>query len=83
MALILALLAVIAALASAGTALAGGRRAVIAAAFTLLGAGGLLAVEVGHNRDIVETAFPRLPLTWLDTESGAGKIFLLRREDLA
>jgi ribosomal protein L3 glutamine methyltransferase len=44
---------------------------------------GLLAVEVGHNREIVEAAFPDLPLTWLDTESGEGKIFLLRREDLA
>jgi ribosomal protein L3 glutamine methyltransferase len=43
---------------------------------------GLLAVEVGHNRDIVEAAFPRLPFTWLDTESGEGKIFLLRREEL-
>ena len=44
---------------------------------------GLLAVEVGHNRDLMEAAFPQLPLTWLDTESGDGKIFLLRREDLA
>ncbi len=44
---------------------------------------GLLAVEVGHNRDIMEAAFPQLPLTWLDTASGEGKIFLLRKEDLA
>lgn len=43
---------------------------------------GLLAIEVGHNRDIVETAFPQLPLTWIDTPSGEGKIFLLHREDL-
>ena len=43
---------------------------------------GLLAVEVGHNRDLMDTAFPDLPLTWLDTESGEGKIFLLRREDM-
>ncbi len=43
---------------------------------------GLLAVEVGHNKEIVEAAFPELPLTWLDTSSGEGKIFLLRREDL-
>ncbi len=58
-------------------------RRILAGAKKHLKPGGLLAVEVGHNRDIVETAFPRLPLTWLDTESGAGKIFLLRREDLA
>jgi len=44
---------------------------------------GLLAVEIGHNRDLMDAAFPELPLTWLDTESGEGKIFLLRREDLA
>jgi ribosomal protein L3 glutamine methyltransferase len=44
---------------------------------------GLLAVEVGHNRAIMDAAFPGLPLTWLDTESGAGKIFLLRREELS
>jgi len=43
---------------------------------------GLLAIEVGHNRAIVDAAFPALPLTWLDTESGEGKIFMLRREDL-
>ncbi len=43
---------------------------------------GLLAVEVGHNRALVEAAFPQLPFTWLDTESGEGKLFLLRREEL-
>ncbi len=43
---------------------------------------GLLAVEVGHNREIVEAAFPSLVFTWIDTENGEGKIFLLRREDL-
>ena len=44
---------------------------------------GLLAVEVGHNREIVEAAFPQLPITWIDTDSGEGKIFLLRHADLA
>lgn len=43
---------------------------------------GLLAVEVGHNRDIVEHAFPHLPFTWIDTASGEGKIFLLQQQDL-
>ncbi|WP_172600058.1 50S ribosomal protein L3 N(5)-glutamine methyltransferase [Sulfuricystis multivorans] len=47
-----------------------------------LKANGLIAVEVGHNKEIVEAAFPKLPFTWLDTPSGEGKIFLLRREDL-
>lgn len=58
-------------------------RRILAGAKAHLKPQGLLAVEVGHNRDIVEAAFPQLPLTWLDAESGAGKIFLLRREDLA
>ncbi len=43
---------------------------------------GLLAVEVGHNRDIVERAFPQLPFTWIDSESAEGKIFILQREQL-
>lgn len=41
---------------------------------------GLLFVEVGHNADIVEAAFPELPLTWVDAPSGDGKIFMLARE---
>lgn len=43
---------------------------------------GLLAVEVGHNRDLVEQAFPDIPLTWIDTADGEGKIFILHREQL-
>jgi ribosomal protein L3 glutamine methyltransferase len=44
---------------------------------------GLLVVEIGHNRDVIETAYPTLPFTWLDTESGDQFVFMLRREDLA
>jgi ribosomal protein L3 glutamine methyltransferase len=43
---------------------------------------GVLLVEVGHNADLVETAFPALPLTWIDAPSGEGKIFLISRADL-
>ncbi len=43
---------------------------------------GLLAVEVGHNREIVEAAFPRLDFTWIDTPGGEGKIFLLHCRQL-
>ena len=43
---------------------------------------GLLFVEVGHNADIVEAAFPGLPFTWVDTAGGDGKIFLLTRSQL-
>jgi ribosomal protein L3 glutamine methyltransferase len=41
---------------------------------------GLLFVEVGHNADLVEAAFPELPLTWVDAPSGEGKIFMLARD---
>ena len=44
--------------------------------------GGVLAVEVGHNRQLVENAFPELPFVWLPTRSGVEGVFLLRKEDL-
>ncbi len=44
-----------------------------------LGDAGLLFVEVGHNADIVEAAFPDLPFTWIDSASAEGKVFMLRR----
>jgi ribosomal protein L3 glutamine methyltransferase len=47
-----------------------------------LNPGGTLAIEVGHNQDLVEAAFPDLPAVWLDTEHAEGKIFLLTRDDL-
>ncbi len=43
---------------------------------------GLLVVEIGHNRDALEAAYPDLPFTWLDTASGDQFVFMLRREDL-
>jgi ribosomal protein L3 glutamine methyltransferase len=58
-------------------------RRILAEAAQHLKPGGLLAVEVGHNRDLVDAAFPQLPLTWLDTPSSEGKLFLVRAEDLA
>ncbi|MBU3735345.1 MAG: 50S ribosomal protein L3 N(5)-glutamine methyltransferase [Methylobacterium sp.] len=44
--------------------------------------GGLLAVEIGHNRDALEAACPELPFTWLETSSGDPFVFLLTREQL-
>ncbi|MCX7896306.1 MAG: 50S ribosomal protein L3 N(5)-glutamine methyltransferase [Rhodocyclaceae bacterium] len=43
---------------------------------------GLLIVEIGHNRTIIERAFPDLPFLWLDGDDGDNKVFLLHREDL-
>lgn len=57
-------------------------RRILAAAKAHLNPGGLLVVEIGHNRDALEAAFPTLPFTWLDTAGGDQFVFLLRREDL-
>ena len=47
-----------------------------------LNPGGFIAIEVGHNRDLVETAFPDLSAIWLDTASSSEKIFLVSHESL-
>ncbi len=42
----------------------------------------VIAIEVGHNQELVNEAFPDLPAVWLDTEHADGKVFVLTREDL-
>jgi ribosomal protein L3 glutamine methyltransferase len=44
--------------------------------------GGLLVVEIGHNRDVLEAAYPHLPFTWLEVNAGDEFVFLLTREQL-
>ena len=43
---------------------------------------GLLIVEIGHNRDALEAAYPHLPFTWLDVSAGDEFVFMLHRNDL-
>lgn len=43
---------------------------------------GILIVEIGHNRDDLEAAYPTLPFTWLDTAAGDEFVFLLHAADL-
>lgn len=43
---------------------------------------GILIVEIGHNRDDLEAAYPTLPFTWLDTTAGDEFVFLLHAADL-
>ncbi len=70
-------------------ALAGGRdgldvvRRIVSGAGPHLGEDGLLVVEIGHNREALERAFPRLPFTWLETSGGDGFVFLLTGAQLA
>jgi len=44
---------------------------------------GLLVLELGHERDHFEAAFPTLEPVWLQTESGDDQILLLERRQLA
>ncbi len=43
---------------------------------------GILIVEIGHNRDALEAAYPTLPFTWLDVSAGDEFVFMLHRNDL-
>lgn len=43
--------------------------------------GGVLC-EIGRGRDVVEDAYPNLPLLWLDTEDSEGEVFWLPSEAL-
>jgi ribosomal protein L3 glutamine methyltransferase len=43
---------------------------------------GILIVEIGHNREALEQAYPKLPFTWLATSGGDGLVFLLMANDL-
>ena len=43
---------------------------------------GLLIVEIGHNRDELEAAYPNLPFTWLETSAGDQFVFMLQAADL-
>jgi ribosomal protein L3 glutamine methyltransferase len=43
---------------------------------------GILVVEIGHNREALEAAYPTLPFTWLDTAAGDEYVFLLHATDL-
>jgi ribosomal protein L3 glutamine methyltransferase len=47
-----------------------------------LNPGGILIVEIGHNRDVLEAAYPELPFNWLTVTAGDEFVFLLNREDL-
>ena len=38
---------------------------------------GVLVVEVGTGRDLLEALYPALPLLWLDTENSEGEVFAI------
>jgi len=43
---------------------------------------GVLVVEVGHDRPVLEEAYPDLPFVWLETRAGDDFVFLLTAGDL-
>lgn len=57
-------------------------RVILENASKLLNPLGVLVVEIGHNREVLEPQYPELPFTWLDTASGDGFVFLLTCEEL-
>jgi ribosomal protein L3 glutamine methyltransferase len=57
------------------------RRILDEAGAHLTAEGGLLC-EIGRGRDNVETAYPQLPLLWLDTEDSEAEVFFVAAGDL-
>lgn len=43
---------------------------------------GILVVEIGHNQDALEAAYPEVAFTWLEVAAGDQFVFLLTKEQL-
>ncbi len=57
-------------------------RLIVNQALQHLNPGGILVVELGHNRAAAEAAFPHLAFTWPETSGGDQFVFVLTREQL-
>lgn len=57
-------------------------RPLLAQAAAHLAEGGVLVLEIGHERGHFEAAFPRLNPVWIDTSAGGDQVLLLTREAL-
>ncbi|MPS77056.1 MAG: 50S ribosomal protein L3 N(5)-glutamine methyltransferase [Achromobacter sp.] len=58
-------------------------RRILASAPKYLAPEGVIVLEIGHERDFFEAAFPQLSPVWLDTEEASDQILLLTREQLS
>lgn len=58
-------------------------RRILASAAQHLQPGGSLVCEIGHNRRVLERAYPTVPFAWPETSSGGDHVFILEREALA
>ena len=43
---------------------------------------GILIMEVGRDRVAIETKFPQIPFTWIETQAGRDFVLFVTREDL-
>jgi ribosomal protein L3 glutamine methyltransferase len=57
-------------------------RRLLAQAHEHLNEQGVLVLEIGHERDHFEAAFPRLPAVWLPTSAGCDQVLLIERDRL-
>jgi ribosomal protein L3 glutamine methyltransferase len=57
-------------------------RRILDEAGTHLTAQGGLLCEIGRGRELLDAAFPQLPLLWLDTEESEGEVFWVAAADL-
>lgn len=57
-------------------------RRILEAAPRFLSQEGVLVLEIGHERDFFDAAFPQLSPVWLDTEAASDQLLLLTREQL-
>jgi ribosomal protein L3 glutamine methyltransferase len=55
---------------------------ILAEAGNYLTDNGMLVVEIGTGRKILEAGFPHLPFLWLDTAESQGEVFALSAKDL-
>ncbi len=57
-------------------------REILKQAARFLNPRGVLLVEIGHNREVLEAARPDLPFFWPEQSDGGSSVFLLTREQL-
>lgn len=57
-------------------------RRILQAAPQYLSPEGVLVLEIGHEREFFEAAFPELEPMWLETENASDQLLLLTREQL-
>jgi ribosomal protein L3 glutamine methyltransferase len=58
-------------------------RRIIASAGAYLEPGGLMVMEIGTGRALIEAEFPTLPFAWLDTAESVGEVLAIGADDLA